>query len=313
MFYIDGHCDTLSKALDEGKDLYQNNLQFSIEEANKLGGGIQTMAAFVDTEYLVSEMSGFDRCSAILGKFWEFQNSNSNILIRNKIDVQNAEREHDTKVLLSIENGAAISGNLSNVDYFYENGVRMMSITWNHDNELGCGAKTKNDVGLSMLGCGFVERLNNLGVVIDVSHSSEKTFWDVISMSDKPVVASHSNVFELCNNNRNLKDAQIKAIAKSGGIIGICFYGEFLKSEGNANVADIVEHIKYIKKLVGVEYVGLGSDFDGMNVNETAKGVENITKLDNIITELKLQCFSDDEIVKIMWNNWSCVLKRILR
>ena len=304
MFYIDGHCDTLSKALDENKDLFYNDLQFSINEANNLGGGIQTMAAFVDTEYIKYKNAAFERCENILRKFEEFQQQiNHNILIKNK---------NETKVLLSIENGAAISGDLNNVDFFYKKGVRMMSITWNDDNELGCGARTKNDVGLSKLGYDYVTKLNSLGIVIDISHSSENSFWDVINTSDKPVVASHSNVFELCNHPRNLTNEQIKAIAKSGGLIGICFYTDFLKKYKKADVKDIVEHIKYIKNLVGIDYIGLGSDFDGINFDKTATGVENISKLNNITKELKLQCFSDEEIVKIMWNNWLNLLKNII-
>ena len=188
-----------------------------------------------------------------------------------------------------------------------------MSITWNDDNELGTSAKTKTDKGLTELGFDYVKRLNELGIVVDVSHTSEKSFWDVVKVSNKPIVATHSNVYKLCQNPRNLKDEQIKAIADSGGIVGICFYSNFLNSSSKAGVKDIVEHIKYIKDLVGIDYVGLGSDFDGMDISETAKGVENISKINNIIDELKLQCFSRDEIVKILWKNWENVLKKILK
>lgn len=314
MFYIDGHCDTLSKALDEDKDLYINDLQFSLNAADKLGGGIQVMASFVDTKYLNSKNGAFIRCNNILNKWDEYQlRSDCDRLIKNKDDVCNSLDSNKTKVLLSIENGAAINGNLNNVDYFYNRGVRMMSITWNDDNELGCGAKTKEDKGLTDLGFEYVKKLENLGVILDISHSSEKSFWNAISNTSNSVVASHSNVYELCKNQRNLKDEQIKAIAKSGGIIGICFYSEFLNGNKMADVVDVVEHIKYIKKLVGINYVGLGSDFDGMSIDKTAKGVENIIEINNIIKELKRQCFSDEDIRKIMWNNWYNVLQRNLK
>lgn len=313
MYYIDGHCDTLSKALDENKDLYENDLQFSFNKANKLGGGIQVMACFVDTEFLIYEGAGFDRCNNIIKKFENYQKENNcDILIKNKADLENAIQSNDTKVILSIENGSAISGNLENVDYFYNKGIRIMSVTWNNDNELGCGAKTEDDKGLTELGGQYVKKLNNLGVIVDVSHLSEKSFWNTIKISEKPVVATHSNVYELCNNTRNLKDNQIKAIAKSGGLIGICYYSDFLNSKKKADVTDIVEHIKYIKNLVGIDYIGLGSDFDGMNISKTAKGVDNISLIQNIIEELKLQGFKCEEIVKIMWNNWSNILKKII-
>ena len=313
MFYIDGHCDTLSKALDENKDIYKNDLQFSINKANKLGGGIQTLAAFVDTKYLKHKNAGFIRCCSILKKFEDYQSEvENNLLIKDKVDLIGIEKYKETKVLLSIENGAAISGNLENVDYFYSKGVRMMSITWNDDNELGCGANTKNDFGLTKLGFEYVRKLIDKGIVIDISHASEKTFWDVVSESNKPVVASHSNVYNLCKHQRNLKDEQIKAIAKSGGVVGICFYTDFLNSNKRAEVKDVVQHIKYIKNLVGIDYIGLGSDFDGMPTEKTVEGLENVSKLDNIIKELNVQGFSYDEIVKIMLTNWLNVLKKIL-
>ena len=313
MFYFDAHCDTLSKALDEGKSLYDNNLQFSISRAEQLGGGIQVLACFVDTEFLNSKNAGFIRCNNILKKLREYEKqSGCNILITDRDDLLKAVDGDGVKVMLSIENGAAISGNLENVDYFYNQGVRIMSVTWNDDNELGCGAKTLFDTGLTELGFDYIKRLNKLGIVVDVSQCSEKSFWDVVSISSKPVVATHSNVYEICKNPRNLKDDQIRAIARSGGIIGICYYTDFLNSNKRADVKDIVRHIKYIKELIGIDYVGLGSDFDGMPVDKTALGIENVSMVDNITKELKMQGFSDEDIVKIMWKNWVNVLKKYM-
>lgn len=306
MFYIDSHCDTLSKALDTGKDLLKNDLQFSIEEANKLGGGIQVMACFIKTLFLSAPNGGFERCVNILNKFKDFQKANNvNILVENKNDIIDAINSNEIKVILSIENGAAISGNLENVDYFYNEGVKIMSITWNDDNELGCGAKTENDTGLTKLGFEYVKKLSEKGIIIDVSHLSEKSFWDVINTTEKPVVATHSNVYEICNHSRNLKDNQIKEIARRGGMIGICFYSDFLNSDKKADVKDVVKHIKYIKDLVGINCIGFGSDFDGMSHDETVIGVEDISKLNNIMEEMKFQGFSCEEIVKVMWKNWA--------
>ena len=313
MFYIDGHCDTLSKALDENKDLFENDLQFSFSRAEKLGGGIQVMACFIDPKLLTNKNAGFDRCNAILKIFEDYQKENNcNRLIKGKLDVEKAINNNGLKVLLSIENGSAISNDLNNIEYFYNKGIRMMSLTWNDDNELGCGAKTKNDTGLTKMGIECVQRLNELGIIVDVSHLSEKSFWDVVSVSDKPIVASHSCVYELCKCERNLKDEQIKAIARSGGIIGICFYSDFLNPNERASVEDVVEHIKYIKNLVGINYIGLGSDFDGMSNQDTPLKVDNISMINNIIKELKLQGFKDEEIERIMWNNWSNILKKIV-
>ena len=312
MRFIDGHCDTLSKALDENKELFENDLQFSFNNADRLGGGIQVMASFVDTNYLNSKNGGFNRCNDILNKFYSYQN-NCEFLIKDKNSLLKSLSSGKTSALLSIENGSAISSNIENVDYFYNRGVRMMSITWNADNELGSGAKTKLDRGLTKLGYEYVEKLDNLGIILDISHSSEKSFWDAISSTSNLVVASHSNVYELCKNPRNLKDKQIIAIAKSGGIVGICYYSEFLNSTRKADVIDIVEHIKYIRNVVGIDYVGLGSDFDGMDINKTAKNVDNIIQIGNIIKELEKQGFNNNDIEKIMWKNWYNVLYSSLK
>lgn len=305
MYFVDGHCDTLSEVLDCKKSILKNDLQFSIEKANALGGGIQVMACFIHPDYLRTKNGGFRRCSDLLNKFKEYRNSiDEGILIKNKQDLINAEYSNKVNVILSIENGSAISSNLDNVNYFYNEGVRIMSITWNDDNELGCGANTIHDTGLTKLGFEYVRELNKLGIIIDTSHLSERSFWNVAKVSTKPIIATHSNVYEICNHQRNLKDNQIKAIANSGGMIGIVFYTDFLNNSKKSDVKDIIEHMKYVRELVGIDYIGFGSDFDGMKVEQTARMVEDISKLNNIKKELKNQAFSSNEIEKIMWKNW---------
>lgn len=314
MFFVDGHCDTLSKALDMSEDLFKNDLQFSIEKSNSIGGGIQITACFIDPKFLNKPNGGFIRCNNILEKLKEYEKTyNNNILLKNGIEISEFvdSNSNDTKFILSIENGSAISGNLENINYLYDCGVRIMSVTWNDDNDLGCGAKTKNDTGLTKLGIEYVKKLEKLGIIIDVSHASERTFWDVLRYTKSPIVATHSNVYNLSNCERNLKDEQIKAIAQRNGIIGICYYSDFLNMNEKAGLQDIINHIKYIKNLVGIDYIGLGSDFDGMNVEETANGIKNISEIHNIEENLLMEGFSKDEISRIMSKNWIRVLKKI--
>lgn len=312
MLFIDGHCDTLSKALDENKKLDINDLQFSFQMADEIGGGIQIMACFIEPTYLKEKNGGFIRCNEIIKKINEYEEKNNKkIIIKNKKDLQNAIINNKTKVILSVENGSAISGNIKNIEFLYNKGIRIMSLTWNEDNDIACGANTKNDRGLTCFGIEYIKKLVEYNILIDVSHLSEKSFWDVVNLVNVPIVATHSNVYNICKNPRNLKDNQIKAIANSGGIIGICFYSEFLNSNSKANIKDIIKHIKYIKDLVGIDYIGLGSDFDGMSINETAEDVKNINELVNVIKELKKEGFSEEEINKIMKNNWLRVLNNL--
>lgn len=166
--------------------------------------------------------------------------------------------------------------------------------------------------GLTNLGKEYIKMLNKFNIIVDVSHASEKTFWDIVNITEKPIAATHSNVFNLCNNSRNLKDNQIKAIANSGGIIGICFYNDFLSNNHKSNVKDVVKHIQYIKDLVGIDFVGLGSDFDGMEYEETADELKDITQINNLVKELESEKFSQEEIEKIVWRNWSNFLEKNL-
>lgn len=148
--YIDGHCDTLSKALDEEKDLYENDLQISLKKIEDIGGGIQIMACFIDPKFVKENNGGFNRCCNIIKKINEYELKNkTNIIIKDNSQFIKCVKNNNTGVILSVENGSAISGNLDNIEYFYQQGIRIMSITWNDDNDLGCGAKTTNDVRIN--------------------------------------------------------------------------------------------------------------------------------------------------------------------
>lgn len=170
----------------------------------------------------------------------------------------------------------------------------------------------KKTFGLTELGERYIEELNKRNIIIDISHASEKTFWDTVKYSKNPIIATHSCAYSVCQHNRNLKDEQIKQIAKSKGIIGICFASEFLNSKKRAGINDIIEHIKYIVNLVGIDYVGLGSDFDGVrdeNMPKDLNGVKDIYKLEKA---LLTEGFSKEEVKKIRGENWIKFLKQNL-
>lgn len=137
MFYIDGHCDSLSKSLDMGKTLDDESLQFNFEQARRIGGGIQIMAAFINPKYVDDSNGGFNRCKDIIQNLKNYENEkNINMEISSKKELENIVNNSDIKVILSVENGSAISGNLDNVDFLHNLGVKIMSITWNDDNDL---------------------------------------------------------------------------------------------------------------------------------------------------------------------------------
>lgn len=310
MFIVDGHCDTIQFALDKGIDIDDKILSFNLEKANNIVPMIQMTAAFVNPSY----KNSFKRACDII-KHYERQIEKypeKLISVKTNEDIEDVKRFKKIGLLLTIENGSSIEDKLENVDYFYQKGVRVMSITWNDDNLLGCGAQTKKDCGLTKFGKKYVEKLNKSRIIIDVSHSSQNTFWDVLNISTRPVVATHSCCKALCNHPRNLNDEQIKEIAKNKGIVGVCYCNTFLSENKTAGTKEIAQHIAHIANLVGIDFVGLGSDFDGLEYNDVPMDLRNIGEITNLIQALRNIGFNKNEINKIMGENWIRILKNEL-
>jgi len=215
-------------------------------------------------------------------------------------------------IILSIENGSAIQGNLDNIKYFYEQGVRLMGITWNQDNDLGCGVATKNDTGLTSLGIEYIKELNKLHIMIDISHASPKTISDVLDISTQPVIASHSCVMSICGHRRNLTDEQIINIAQKGGVIGITLYKPFLNKDGKVDSSDVFKHIDYIVNLVGKSHVGIGSDFQIYEPDEMPNNVKNLDDFKNIINEMKKNGYNNELIANVCGYNFIDVFCKVL-
>lgn len=222
----------------------------------------------------------------------------------------NNKRNGIPTVFLGIENGCALAGNLDNIDYFYRLGVRYITLCHNGDNLLCDSAMQSLDThnGLSEFGRQVVLKMNAVGMMVDVSHVGEKSFWDTVALSTKPIIASHSCCKALRDHPRNLTDEQIRAIARSGGVVQICLYKHFLADTDVATVADAVRHIKHVVELVGVDYVGIGSDFDG---GGEIAGATSENQLINITKALIKEGFDDDEISKILGGNLLRVFRSI--
>ena len=310
MFIVDGHCDTIQVALDRNMDLEEGSLSFNLKQAMQKAPILQMTAAYISPKYEKS----FQRACDIINHFErQIKKYPEELLqVKTKEDILTVEQEKKIGCLLTIENGRAIEDKLENIEYFYKKGVKVMSITWNEDNLLGCGALTKQDNGLTEYGKQYVQKLNEKKMIVDVSHSSEKTFWDTIKINERPSIATHSCCYSLCQHPRNLKDEQIKQIARNNGIVGICYCTNFLSETGIAGTKEIAEHIAHIANLVGVDYVGLGSDFDGLDENEIPTDLKNIGQIDKLVQELKKVGFQEDEIEKIMGRNWIRVIEKFM-
>ena len=303
--FFDAHCDSISVALDKKISICDKSLSFNLEDAILNLPYIQALATFVNSKY----KDGFKRANDILDKFYkEYEKNNDKMfIIKNACDMQ--KNNEKVGILLTIENGSAINTELKNVEKLYNRGIRVMSVTWNDDNSLGCGALTKNDTGLTMLGKEYIKTLNEKNIVVDVSHASPKTFYDIIDLSQN-VIATHSCSKHICNHPRNLTDDQIKKIARLGGVIGICFYKGFLSENEEVSSYDIIKHIMHIIELVGIDYVGLGSDFDGMEKEFYPKDIKNVNDMKIIIEKLNKEGLNDKQIEQITGENFFRYIKQ---
>jgi membrane dipeptidase len=210
--------------------------------------------------------------------------------------------------VLGIEGGHALEGDIENVDRFFARGVRVLTVTWCNSNELADGGWDKNQPhgGLSTLGRDAVRRMNEIGMMVDVSHCSEKAFFDILDATSAPVIASHSGVAALYQHHsgRNLTDEQIRKLAQNRGVVGVVFLPAFLRpDEGKgASVEDVVNCLDHICQLVGPKYAALGSDFDGFE--GALAGLEDVSRMPAIAAGLRQRGFPDADVEKILGANF---------
>jgi len=220
-----------------------------------------------------------------------------------------------------IEGGHSIENKIENLKFLYNAGARLMTITWNNSPTWTDGtpwavsakdAQAGNKGGLNDFGKQVIRTLDSLGMIIDVSHVGPQTVSDILATSKNPIIASHSGASALRNHYRNLTDSQIQAIAARGGVIGVDFYPPFLVSTGTAKLDDVVRHIDYIKNLVGVDYVAIGSDFDGMD-GSFAVGLEDVSRFPALTEALLQKGYTRQDVRKILGENFMRVLRAVCK
>ena len=354
---VDSHNDFLSKTTDYGY-VFDTNLTGKTHSdlARLKNGGVdvQLFSVFCDGnkknpyDFANRQMDSLD---AVLKR-----NPDKIVKVSNSKALYKAVNQQKIAAMFGVEGGHMIENNLDKLEIFYNRGARYMTLTWNNSTNWASSAYDEtynNDLtnnGLSDFGKQVVQKMNALGMMVDISHVGVQTFWDVINITTKPIIASHSGVYALCQHQRNLNDEQIKAIAKNGGVIQVNFYSAFLdnnylkhqeafikkhavendsltktgmsedfriaylydknKSEVEsmrAPFSSVIENIEYIIKLVGVDYVGIGSDFDG--IESSAKELDDVTNYSLITKALNERGYSKNEITKILGGNFLRVLK----
>jgi membrane dipeptidase len=237
-------------------------------------------------------------------------NSEKVILATRVDDIVKAKEKSKVSAVIAIEGGESIEGNLAALRMLHKLGVRIFGLTHNVRNQIGDGVGERTNSGLTNFGVQLIEELNNLGIVIDLSHLNDEGFWDVIEVSEDPIVATHSNSRAVCNIPRNLSDEQIAAIAKSGGVVGVNFLPESIDPE-SPTLERVLDHIDHMVELVGPEYVGIGSDFDGMDITPT--GLKDVSEIPNLTKGLISRGYGDEDIIKILGGNFLRVFREVFR
>ena len=211
--------------------------------------------------------------------------------------------------MFAIENGLALEGDLANVKYFAQRGVTYITLCHNGDNDICDSARGSNlHGGVSKFGIEVIKEMNRNGIMVDLSHGGEKSFYDALEISSQPIVCSHSNSKALCDVPRNLTDDQLKALAKKGGVAHITLYEGFLCKGGTASILDAIAHLEHAIDVMGIDHVGIGTDFDG---DGTVRGMADASEMINFTRHLLARKYSERDIEKIWGGNWLRVMAQV--
>ncbi|MCM3631959.1 dipeptidase [Paenibacillus camelliae] len=299
---IDFHCDVISKllkdnSLDFHKEQFASRLDVTLQSLLDANYMIQVFAVYIPSDHpkdLVTIMKSIEI-------FYERVANHPNmIVVDSAIDVERCKATNKVGAILSLEGVDGLQGHLFLTSLMHRLGVRFAGLTWNGANWAADGILEDNGAGLSSLGKDFVHRCNEQGITIDVSHLSEKSFWDVYKASQKPIIASHSNAKAVCDHPRNLTDEQIRAIVRCEGLIGLTYVPWFVTEGRMATMHDLLKHINHMLALGAEDQLMLGSDFDGIDSYiEGLKSPRDVNQLENLL----LQYYDREFVEKLMWRN----------
>lgn len=326
MRYIDMHCDTLCIGMAQHRETITRlkNSMLDIDRLVTAGAGAQFFAMFVPQRDM-PEWYGLDKMPEhevllenmkdIFAKTLE-ENENRMAFAQSCEEMQKNQQNGKVSAFLTMENGYAVRGKMENLKKFHDWGVGLMTLTWNDPNCFGQNHSSDRNLmqtGLTDFGKEAVSYMNELGMLIDVSHLSDGGFYDVAELTKKPFVASHSNCRELSPSTRNLTDDMIRILAEKGGVAGINFEPAFLNMDQNdhhSRISRMCDHVEHFIKIGGVECVGIGSDFDGIDGEFE---LADCTKMELFFEELHRRKLSDDGIEKIAFGNAARVIRESMR
>jgi len=309
--FIDAHADTITRALlpQHNANLFRNNLHIDFERLTEFGAPVQVFVLWCADRYVAN---AFEYTNSLIDFFEVALAEHSDIieLALTLEDMERNARNNKISAVLSIEGGEALMGDISNLEHFYDRGVRIFGLVWNRENELGFGQETGSDKGLKPFGAEVVKRVEELGMIMDISHLNEAGFWDAHRISTRPYMASHSNSYSVTPHKRNLTDDQIMAIVDRGGIVGLALYPVILTEKRSANMNDIMAHIEQFIQLGAGDNLGLGCDLDGFGTMPS--GLTDVLSLKILEREIS-ERYDDDTAYSIMAGNFYDFFVRFYR
>ena len=322
---FNGHSDILSdiniRRLNGEKNVFRNHYY---EDFLKSGVTGVILVIWTDLEYLnnpkkrtmqiiQSMQDEFSEAADILNIVTEYQ------------DLYKGNKDDKINVLIGMEGLAHIGSNISLIEKYYNDiGLRHVSLTWNEKNLLAAGVNGEG--GITNLGKKAIAKIEELGILLDISHLNEQSFWDVTTIASGPIIASHSNAKKLAKVKRNLDDEQLLAIAESGGLVGVNAIGEFVSDDKKKrNIDTLIDHIDHMKNLIGIEHIGFGFDFCDFLPKHTIglpdtttepiaiKNLVSEADIPNLIDKMKCRGYSKEEIELIAYKNYYNLLKKVLK
>ena len=313
---LDSHCDTPM--------FFDQQINFATRDPKILVDLNKMTEGHLDATIMVAYLKQMERtdeallaatakADRILNEIEEMfaRNCKSVDLAYTPSDLNRLKLQGKKAIMLGIENGYAIGKDIRNVERFRKRGVVYMTLCHNGNNDI-CGSAKYNEEGLgvSAFGAEVIQEMNRVGMMVDISHAGERTFYDTLDISNKPIVASHSSARSLCNHPRNLTDEQLKALASRGGVAQVTLYNGFLKEEGTATIVDAIEHLNHMINVMGIEHVGIGTDFDG---DGGIVGCASASELINFTRCLLKERYSEEDICRIWGGNFLRVMEEVQR
>ncbi len=321
---FDAHCDTIAEAHTHSCGLRNNKLHIDLKRGGSFAPYAQVFAIFTRPWPEKIDWQNIDYskdwpqevlvslCGELLDYLLSEFEKNADILTHCKstADADKAAKEGKIAAFIAIEGAELIGCDLNRLETAYGRGVRFINLCWNFDNALCGAANGPTKGGLTKRGAEFVNQMQKLGMAVDLSHASERTFWDVAEIAKRPIIAGHSNSKTVCNNARNLTDEQFKALISLKGAAGLNLCQDFLNESGKANIDDIIRHAEHFLELGGEKTVCLGGDLDG--IDTTPEGITGIESYGEIYNALLRRNYPEDLVRDIFYNNLIEVLERVL-